>query len=108
MRGESTAARTKSSSRQIISRLWNPTSASTASSRMARNLIRRRQTVPGLSTPGNLTNASVLLDFLIGARSRALEPPARERLLDYLRDISLPGHPGVLPHPVDVMVARKP
>ncbi|WP_149484073.1 bifunctional 2-polyprenyl-6-hydroxyphenol methylase/3-demethylubiquinol 3-O-methyltransferase UbiG [Mycolicibacterium sp. P1-18] len=49
-----------------------------------------------------------VLDFLIGARSRALTPPARERLLDYLRDISLPGEPGILPHPVDVMIARKP
>lgn len=49
-----------------------------------------------------------VLDFLIGARSRALEPESREWLLDYLREISLPGRPGVLPHPVDVVVTRVP
>ncbi|OPX09239.1 hypothetical protein B1790_16460 [Mycobacterium sp. AT1] len=55
-----------------------------------------------------LGRGEAVLDFLIGARSRALEPVARERLLGYLRDISVPGHPGVLPHPVDVIIARKP
>lgn len=55
-----------------------------------------------------LGRGEAVLDFLIGARSRALAPVARERLLDYLRDVSLPGHPGMLPHPVDVTVARKP
>lgn len=60
----------------------------------------------GLSDP--LGRGEDVLDFLIGARSRSLTPPARERLLDYIRDISLPGRPGVVPHPVDVLVARKP
>jgi len=59
-----------------------------------------------LSDPLNL--GEDVLDFLIGARSRALTAPARARLLDYLLDVSLPGHPGVVPHPVEVMVARKP
>lgn len=49
-----------------------------------------------------------VLDFLVGARSRALDPESREWLLDYLREISLPGRPGVLPHPVDVVVTRVP
>ena len=43
-----------------------------------------------------------------GSLARAGPVGARDGLLDYLRDISLPGQPGVLPHPVDVMIARKP
>jgi len=54
----------------------------------------------------SLGRGEAVLDFLIGARSRALAPDARERLLDYLRDISLPGRPGVLPHPVEVLLTR--
>ena len=53
-----------------------------------------------------LGRGEAVLDFLIGARSRALDPSARARLLDYVREISLPGRPGMLPHPVDVTVAR--
>lgn len=59
-----------------------------------------------LSEP--LGRGEAVLDFLIGARSRALAPDARERLLDYLRDISLPGRPGMLPHPVDLLLTRLP
>jgi SAM-dependent methyltransferase len=55
-----------------------------------------------------LGDGEAVLDFLIGARSRALQPGARERLDDYLRDISLPGRPGVLPHPVDLIVTEVP
>lgn len=49
-----------------------------------------------------------VLDFLIGARSRALARDPLVALLDYLREISLPGQPGVLPHPVDVLLTRVP
>lgn len=56
----------------------------------------------------SLGRGEAVLDFLIGARSRALEPDAREWLLDYLREISLPGRPGILPHPVDLVVTRAP
>ena len=56
----------------------------------------------------SLGRGEAVLDFLIGARSRALEPESREWLLDYLREISLPGRPGLLPHPVDVIVTRVP
>ncbi|WP_370332424.1 methyltransferase [Mycolicibacterium hippocampi] len=49
-----------------------------------------------------------VLDFLIGARSRALDPESRQWLLDYLREISLPGRLGTLPHPVDVVITRVP
>ena len=59
-----------------------------------------------LSDP--LGRGEAVLDFLIGARSRALEPGARLQLLDYLRDISLPGRPGVLPHPVELAITRVP
>lgn len=78
-----------------------------------RGLSTRTETIVGhldvrtvLSDP--LGRGEAVLDFLIGARSRALDGPARERLLDYLRDISLPGRPGILPHPVDVTITRKP
>ena len=56
----------------------------------------------------SLGRGEAVLDFLIGARSRALAPDARGGLLDYLRDISLPGRPGVLPHPVEVLLTRVP
>ncbi|CAN5415147.1 hypothetical protein BH11ACT6_BH11ACT6_09440 [soil metagenome] len=54
----------------------------------------------------SLGRGEAVLDFLIGARSRALGHDAREWLLDYLRDISLPGRPGILPHPVDMLLTR--
>lgn len=78
-----------------------------------RGLSIRTETIVGhldvrdaLSDP--LGRGEAVLDFLIGARSRALDPAARVQLLEYLRDISLPGRPGVLPHPVDVTIAKKP
>lgn len=78
-----------------------------------RGLSLRTETLVGhldvrdaLSDP--LGRGEAVLDFLVGARSRALDPRARESLLDYLRDISLPGRPGVLPHPVDVTITRVP
>lgn len=78
-----------------------------------RGLPTRTETLVGhldardaLSDP--LGRGEAVLDFLIGARSRALRPDARESLLDYLRAISLPGRPGMLPHPVDVLLTRVP
>ncbi len=67
-------------------------------------LVGRLDARDALNDP--LGRGEAVLDFLIGARSRALRPDAREWLLDYLRDISLPGRPGVLPHPVDVLLTR--
>lgn len=55
-----------------------------------------------------LGRGEAVLDFLVGARTSALGPAAREQLLDYLRDISLPGRPGLVPHPLDVTIARVP
>lgn len=53
-------------------------------------------------------SGEAVLDFIIGARSRSLAPEALVLLLDYLRHISLPGRPGVLPHPVEVLLTRVP
>lgn len=55
-----------------------------------------------------LGDGESVLDFLIGARSRGLSADARRELLEYLRGISLPGQPGILPHPVDVLLTRVP
>ncbi len=49
-----------------------------------------------------------VLDFLVGARTASMEPQVRERVIDYLREISLPGSVGVLPHPLDLTIARIP
>lgn len=49
-----------------------------------------------------------VLDFLVGARTSAMEPQVRAQMLDYLRDISLPGSVGVVPHPLDLTIARIP
>lgn len=55
-----------------------------------------------------LGRGEAVLDFLVGARTSAMEPRVRAEVLNYLRDISLPGIPGVLPHPLDLTVARVP
>jgi SAM-dependent methyltransferase len=78
-----------------------------------RGLTTRTETLVGhLDVRDALTDSlgrgEAVLDFLIGARSRALAPDARVRLLDYLRDISLPGRPGIVPHPVDILLTRVP
>lgn len=78
-----------------------------------RGLVTRSETLVGWLDVrdvliDSLGRGEAVLDFLIGARSRDLQPDARERLLDYLRDISLPGRPGLLPHPVDLLVTRVP
>ncbi|WP_161600597.1 methyltransferase domain-containing protein [Mycolicibacterium hodleri] len=69
-------------------------------------LVGHLDATDGLADP--LGRGEAVLDFLIGARSRALGPGARLQLLEYLRDISLPGRPGVLPHPVELTIARVP
>jgi SAM-dependent methyltransferase len=55
-----------------------------------------------------LGRGEAVLDFLIGARCRALTSDSLAALLDYLREISLPGQPGVVPHPVDLLLTRVP
>ncbi len=55
-----------------------------------------------------LGRGEAVLDFLVGARTAALEPALRCRVLDHLRDIAFPDHPGVVPHPLDVTIARVP
>ncbi len=79
----------------------------------ARGLAFRSETLVGhldvrdaLADP--LGRGEAVLDFLVGARSAAMRPTTRELLIDYLRDISLPGRPGVVPHPLDITIARVP
>ncbi len=55
-----------------------------------------------------LGRGEAVLDFLVGARTSAMRPQSRERLIDYLLDISLPGRPGVVPHPLEITIARAP
>ncbi len=57
-----------------------------------------------LSDP--LGRGEAVLDFLVGARTAAMEPEVRECVLDYLRDISVPGSPGIVPHPMDITIVR--
>lgn len=49
-----------------------------------------------------------VLDFLIGARTAAMGAEVREQVLAHLRGISLPGSPGIVPHPLDITIARVP
>jgi SAM-dependent methyltransferase len=53
-----------------------------------------------------LGRGEAVLDFLVGARSAAMDPDVREGVLDHLRDIALPGLPGLVPHPIDLTIAR--
>jgi SAM-dependent methyltransferase len=53
-----------------------------------------------------LGRGEAVLDFLVGARTAAMDPEVRESVLDHLRDIALPGIPGVVPHPIDLIIAR--
>ena len=55
-----------------------------------------------------LGSGAAVLDFLVGARTSAMTSAARECLVDYLRSISLPGRPGLVPHPLDITIARVP
>ncbi len=47
-----------------------------------------------------------VLDFLVGARTAAMDPDVRDSVLAHLRDIAVPGIPGFVPHPIDLIVAR--
>jgi SAM-dependent methyltransferase len=53
-----------------------------------------------------LGRGEAVFDFLVGARTAALGPDVREAVLDHLRDIVVPGSAGVVPHPIDLTVAR--
>ena len=53
-----------------------------------------------------LGRGETVFDFLVGARTAAMGPAVRERVLDHLRDIAVAGLPGVVPHPIDLLVAR--
>jgi SAM-dependent methyltransferase len=53
-----------------------------------------------------LGRGEAVFDFLVGARTAAMDPEVREAVLDHLRDIVVPGSGGVVPHPIDLTVAR--
>lgn len=77
----------------------------------ARGLDVRTETLVGhldvrdvLADP--LGSGEDVFDFLVGARTAAMEPRVREAVLDHLRDIALPGLPGMVPHPISLTIAR--
>ncbi len=49
-----------------------------------------------------------VLDFLVGARTAAMTAEVREQVMAYLAEVVLPGRPGVVPHPIDITIARVP
>ncbi|MGH3902107.1 MAG: methyltransferase domain-containing protein [Pseudonocardiaceae bacterium] len=50
----------------------------------------------------------LVLDFLVGARTAAMTMEVREQVLAYLAELALPGRPGMVPHPIDITIARIP
>jgi SAM-dependent methyltransferase len=55
-----------------------------------------------------LGRGEAVLDFLVGARTAAMAQEVRAGVLDHLRGIAAPGLPGVVPHPIDLIIARVP
>lgn len=53
-----------------------------------------------------LGRGAPVLDFLVGARTAAMDPAVRDAVLDHLRDIALPGPTGIVPHPIDLTITR--
>jgi len=55
-----------------------------------------------------LGRGEAVFDFLVGARTAAMTPGIRERMLNHLHAISAPERPGRVPHPLDITIARVP
>jgi hypothetical protein len=49
-----------------------------------------------------------VLDFLVGASTAATTAEVHEHLVAYLAEMVPPGNPGMVPHPVDITIARVP
>ncbi|MGH3870446.1 MAG: class I SAM-dependent methyltransferase [Pseudonocardiaceae bacterium] len=49
-----------------------------------------------------------VLDFLVGARTFAMTAEVREQVMAYLAEVALPGRPGLVPHPIEITIARVP
>ena len=68
--------------------------------------------VAGLDLRGVLVDplgtGELVLDFLVGARTAAMTAEVREQVMAYLAEVALPGQPGMVPHPIDITVARVP
>ncbi|MFY9807917.1 MAG: class I SAM-dependent methyltransferase [Pseudonocardiaceae bacterium] len=92
-------------------RLW--CAEDVAAELAARRLDVRSETMlAGLDLHGALTDPhgadEPVLDFLVGARTAAMTAEVGEQLLAYLADVALPGSPGVVPHPIEITIARVP
>jgi SAM-dependent methyltransferase len=53
-----------------------------------------------------LGRGEAVFDFLVGARTAAMDPGVREAVLDHLRDNVVPGSGGVVAHPLELTVVR--
>ena len=73
---------------------------------LAETLVGHLDVAAALVDP--LGRGEAVLDFLVAAQSAAMDPDMRAAVLDHLRDIALPGLPGVVPHPIDITIARVP
>lgn len=62
----------------------------------------------GAALADPLGRGEAVLDFLVGARTAAMSGEAHVRLLEYVAGLALPGSPGVVPHPLDLTIARRP
>jgi SAM-dependent methyltransferase len=53
-----------------------------------------------------LGRGEAVFDFLVGARTAAMDPDVREAVLDHLRDNVVPGRSGVVAHPLELTIVR--
>ena len=49
-----------------------------------------------------------VLDFLVGARTATMTAEVREQLIVYLTEAAVFSNPGVVPHPIEITIARVP
>jgi SAM-dependent methyltransferase len=74
--------------------------------------VRSETVLAGLDLGGVLTaphgSDEPVLDFLVGARTTTMTAHVREQLMRYLAGVTLPGNPEVVPHPIDITIARVP
>jgi SAM-dependent methyltransferase len=55
-----------------------------------------------------LGRGAAVLDFLVGAGTAGMDPDVRGHVLAHLAGLTDPEHPGSVPHPLDIVVARVP
>jgi len=79
----------------------------------ARQLEVRSETMPAGLDLGDVLTAphgtdEPVLDFLVGARTATMTADIREQLMMYLAEVAVFGNPGVVPHPIEITIARVP